>query len=343
MSASTITGAGGSFECPHLCQLSESLGVEIAGIAGIAGIAACRGVKVGSTWPQPVSNGQLLPGSIQQPCSLGAKEISDRFDALRPLLGQGHCHSVRGFKSGQVFIVAAAPLFCGRCAVALRMLLWFGCCQILLKHRSSQSVSCTEKAVSDDFSIPETLRLSMTFLILYRFLSVFLQSSQFCFAEYHSAVTCPTFQLSSLAAQILQPHLPHLWRPLHTGLYWLPLRSGTWLRPTDRLRPHWTGRFCIDSAFVDVTHSTPAAGWLSAIPVHVQVCAKATLKVISYHSIHSLGETLGTFGKQKISCWWTVQDQIEVSDCRECSLAPIPAFRTNQWYKNHQKPNHNIS
>ena len=49
MSTSTITGAGGSFECPHLCQLSESLGVEIAGIAGIAGIAACRGVKVGST------------------------------------------------------------------------------------------------------------------------------------------------------------------------------------------------------------------------------------------------------------------------------------------------------
>ena len=49
-----------------------------------------------------LSNGQLLPGSMQQPCSLGAKEISDRFDALRPLLGQGHCHSVRGFKSGQV-------------------------------------------------------------------------------------------------------------------------------------------------------------------------------------------------------------------------------------------------
>ena len=103
MSASTITGAGGSFECPHLCQLSESLGVEMAGIAKNRWDRwdCCRGVKVGSTWPQQwPGNGQLLPG-MQQPCSL-AKEISDRFDALRPLLGQGHCHSVRGFKSGQV-------------------------------------------------------------------------------------------------------------------------------------------------------------------------------------------------------------------------------------------------
>ena len=181
-----------------------------------------------------------------------------------------------------------ASLFCGRCgcrcaqdAALIRLLPDSAEAQVfsecVLHWESAVMISASQRPW--DF-----LWLSMTFLILYRFLSVFLSRK--------SVLFCWVPQCSDL------PHLPHLWRPLHTGLYWLPLRSGTWLRPTDRLRPHWTGRFCIDSAFVDVTHSTPAAGWLSAIPVHVQVCAKAISKVTSYHS---LGETLGTFGNQKMS------------------------------------------
>ena len=199
-----------------------------------------------------------------------------------------------------------ASLFCGRCAVALRMLLWFGCCQILLKHRSSQSVSCTEKAVSDDFSIPETLRLSMTFLIMYRFLSVFLTSLK-------------ALAYWSLLVASSERHMTETNWSTETSLDWAVLyRLGF--------------RRC---------HSQYTCSWLalSNPSARAGVC-QGHFKVISYHS---LGETLGTFGKQKISCWLTGQDQIEVSDCRECSLAPIPAFRTNQWYKNHQKPNHSIS
>ena len=155
----SITGAGGPFECPHLCQLSKSLG----GSLGSLGLALHGIAWHAKEWRlfRPDLNGQLL--HTLQPRRKSVRKVSPRKSRIASMLFD-HCLdkaiAVRGFTRLQVrfscgsmrwakvwsfvkFSSKFSSLFPGRG----RMLLWFGCCQILLKHRSSQSVSGTEKVV----------------------------------------------------------------------------------------------------------------------------------------------------------------------------------------------------